>query len=186
MAAFYARHRPDVIDSKVFYIHCFPHVINIVCQKTIKALQALAAEDDSNVDDNDHDIGDDIGDDSGDDGGNDSSDDSSSDDDDDGNGSNPTKVPKTLLKKIRALVRTIRASGQRQDELVTLIVQGNSGNWWTGPDGPIQLNPLKLLLDVRTRWDSTFMMLTRLHEFKLVRELFLPKSELISNWYISL
>lgn len=83
---------------------------------------------------------------------------------------NSTTLPSVgLLSKVRSLIRAIRASGQRQDALADIIVRGNTaGMWVDAQQHVISLDVKKLLLDVRTRWDSTFQMLVRLHELKQV------------------
>jgi hypothetical protein len=94
-----------------------------------------------------------------------SSDESSHDNDD--------TVPEGLLNKIRALICTICASGQRQDDLTRVILTGNTLSWWKGEGSVIVKIPEnKLLLDVHTHWDSMFMMLMHLHKLKQVHPLF--------------
>lgn len=137
--------QPEVTNPHEYFIHCFPHVNNIVSQRTIDALDEGSGTGDNNP------------------GGT-------------GNGNSDTfdidseEVPSGLLSKMRFLIRTIRASGQRREALMDVITRGNTGGWWTGNDGEVNtIKPRALLLDVVTRWDATFNMLVRLHELKQVR-----------------
>jgi hypothetical protein len=72
----------------------------------------------------------------------------------------------------RSIVRVIRASGQRRDAFQDIISSGNSKNWFRvkvdDKEISVQLKPLQLLRDVRTRWDSVFLMLRRLREMRPV------------------
>jgi hypothetical protein len=149
---------------------CFPHVVNICCQHVIKHLNRCITDDagDDPADDDDGTV-DDNGDDEGDD--NEYNDDDNDNDGDDGNGDpeSTLRASRGLLGKVRALVRGIRASGQRQQAFVKVIVGGNQYGWWKGPDDKvISLKAKKLILDVRTRWDSTYQMLTRFLELRQV------------------
>lgn len=78
------------------------------------------------------------------------------------------------LLKIRGAIRLIRGSGQRIDEFERRIKEGNSFKFWgSRKDGtPITITPAKLLLDVRTRWDSTYQMLERFYDMKGVCYIF--------------
>lgn len=133
---YYKLNQPLVANAMTYYIRCFPHIINIVCQTTIKALDTNASDDDAENANND--IAND-------------------------------QVPTGLLAKVRALIRTIRASGQHQAALTGTIEQGNVLKWWSNLKGEtIEIKPRRLLLDVRTRWDSTFQMLCRFYDLKQV------------------
>jgi hypothetical protein len=82
-------------------------------------------------------------------------------------------MPTDLLNRIRALIRVIRASGQRQEAFAKTIIAGNKLAWWTDDkDQHIMLTPLKLLRDVKTRWDSTYQMLVRFRIFRQVNGVF--------------
>jgi hypothetical protein len=73
------------------------------------------------------------------------------------------------VSKVRQLVRTIRASGQRQELLRTVIVKGNASGWWTNLQNEvINIPPRQLILDVCTHWDSTYQMLVRALELREV------------------
>lgn len=129
-------HRPKVSDPMQFYVRCFPHVINVVCQRVIKALEELSG--------------------------------GSGDDDDDDEIDRNDQVPASILSKVRALIRTIRASGQRQAAFREVIHKGNQLGYWVEGGETLRVQPRNLILDVRTRWDSTYQMLVRLHELRRV------------------
>jgi hypothetical protein len=64
----------------------------------------------------------------------------------------------------------IRKSGQRRDQLLDIIKQGNTNSLWTqvtlvenkAVKEPVVLAFVTVLPDVKTRWDSVFYMLRRL------------------------
>jgi hypothetical protein len=74
------------------------------------------------------------------------------------------------------MVGFIRKSGQRRDQLLNTIKQGNDQQLWTETvehDGRteqvvVPLKPLMVLPDVKTRWDSVFYMLRRLRYLRQV------------------
>jgi len=71
----------------------------------------------------------------------------------------------------RNTVRVLRSSGQRQDTFDDIIKDGNDKGWFSKTGNPpvnIQLCPLQLLQDVKTRWDSVYFMIMRLHEMRPV------------------
>jgi hypothetical protein len=142
-------------NAKECRIQCFPHVINMCVLRTIKALNNGV---DTNIDDraetegskNDHD-------DEGSD--NEQSDDEVSGGDDkgsdDGGGGGGgdgegdvaiSDVPGDPLNKIRALVRGIRASGQRQEHFTNVILGGNQYGWWKDGQGKAMMIKPKQLL----------------------------------------
>ena len=151
-----------VFDPKDSRIACFPHIINICVQHTLEALAANVVTARASNDDGSNNDG------SNDDGSND--DDSEDDGSDDEGCTVHARVPDDLLVKVRKLIKAIRASGQRQAEFSGVIESGNKAGWWkSAEDMPAQIKPLKLILDVKTRWDSTYQMLIRLRMFKQVR-----------------
>ena len=75
-------------------------------------------------------------------------------DEDDGDGTG------NIIKLVRRTVRAIRASPQRRDAWEETIVDVNTRNH-------TNMQPLQLILDVRTRWDSTYLMIKC---FLLMRE----------------
>lgn len=64
----------------------------------------------------------------------------------------------------RNIVRVFRSSGQRRQEFEQHIRDGNKNNWFESPVREVQL-----LRDVKTRWDSVYLMLGRLRELQPVR-----------------
>ena len=74
------------------------------------------------------------------------------------------------VKLARAVVRAIRASTARRDGFQKSIKEGNVNGWFVDANGDVQkLEPLELLRDVRTRWDSVYKMLNRLRVLRPVR-----------------
>jgi hypothetical protein len=80
---------------------------------------------------------------------------------------NATSDPIVLA---RAVVRSIRGSGQRRDAFDEVITNGNAKGWFKIGDPPtiVVLKHLQLLRDVCTRWDSVFHMLNRLRALRPV------------------
>lgn len=69
------------------------------------------------------------------------------------------------VARCRSLVTTCRASGQRREELMNMIKEGNTSNAWGKEDEEdIRLREVQLLRDVDTRWSSTFLMIDRVLE----------------------
>jgi hypothetical protein len=146
-------------------IRCFPHIVNIITQRILKAFENPADDDDTpdlaevnkdGYDDDDSDAEGEEVEDSG--------------DKDDGNDDEgQPRAVGGVITKIRQLVRTIRASGQRQELLNRVVEMGNQAKWWTDHEqNVIKLKLLRLILDVCTRWDSTYQMLVRAFEFRQV------------------
>ena len=77
------------------------------------------------------------------------------------------------LTRARRVIRFIRSSGQRRTGFGEFIVRGNQNNWFSRKDSngnkkTTQVRELELLRDVKTRWDSIYMMLDRLHDLRPV------------------
>ena len=69
----------------------------------------------------------------------------------------------------RAVVRSIRASGQRRDHFHSVVVAGNANKHFSlGTRVDIIVPELQLLRDVKTRWDSIYHMIQRLRVMRLV------------------
>jgi len=71
----------------------------------------------------------------------------------------------------RNTVRVLRSSGQRRDTFDDIIKDGNDKGWFGKTGNPpvnVQLHPLQLLRDVKTRWDSVYFMIKCLHEMRPV------------------
>jgi hypothetical protein len=130
----------DAVDRSVF---CFGHIVELCSKRVVKAASG-------GVEDN----GDD-----------------SSSSDDDAVINIPSVVEPRPVPKARSAVRAIRASGMRRDEFNAVIKDGNERGWFRqgSPPRVIQVKPLQLLRDVRTRWDSMYPMLQRLREMRPVR-----------------
>jgi hypothetical protein len=61
----------------------------------------------------------------------------------------------------RNIIRTFRSSGQCHDSFIEAIRDGNA-------KGYFKIKELQLLRDVKTRWDSVYLMLLRLRELQPV------------------
>ena len=79
-------------------------------------------------------------------------------------------VPSSPIAQAWTAVRAIRGSGERQRAFNCNLQNGNEEGWFTDQSSKIvKVQPLQLLRDVRTRWDSVYHMLTRLLQMRLVR-----------------
>lgn len=134
-------YKPEIpINRFQNFIRCFPHTINICCQHTIRVMNKEGAYDE---------------------------DDAETDDE----GNNGRRIVRSPLAKVRKIVGVIRASGERKDTFRTQTINGNEIALWGKDDKgvPIKISPTELLHDVKTRWDSTYAMIDRFLEKKLVR-----------------
>jgi len=68
------------------------------------------------------------------------------------------------LKRARAVVTTIRGSHSRRIQFKKIIVDGNDWKKFVP-----ELPEVELLCDVKTRWDSVYVMLNRLLKLRPVR-----------------
>ena len=114
---------------------CFPHVINICCQHVIDKLTDTAVVDGTQGT----------------------------------HLENPAQSYEDAVKRdpiARGLniVRVLRSSGQRREAFQEVIQDGNARGWFRVGDQTVQLRPLQLLRDVKTRWDSVYFMIKHLHE----------------------
>ena len=76
------------------------------------------------------------------------------------------------LDLVRRIVRAIRSSNQRWEFLKQLISDGNKNGRFKDASGKTTKVPLHhLLLDVKTRWDSTFLMIKRILAARSVRKI---------------
>jgi hypothetical protein len=78
-------------------------------------------------------------------------------------------VKRDPVKRARAVVRTVRSSGQRKEAFLALIKSGNQTGMFRDEEGkPMKIKELQLLKDVKHRWDSLYLMLSRLQELRQV------------------
>jgi hypothetical protein len=82
-------------------------------------------------------------------------------------------IKRNPLKRARKLIGVLRASDQRREGFRRFIQTGNERGWFfskteTGERLQIELPELQLLRDVKTRWDSVYMMLQRLRVLRPV------------------
>lgn len=162
-------------------IGCFPHIINICVSHIVSSLTKVADMDeeefveDSGKEDVDEDDEEDndgyIGD--------------LSDDIDDHIGQEKFDVNEELLlwlenvkrnpvKRARAVVRKVRSSGQRREELSATIKTGNSSGLFKDDGKNVKVKDLQLIKDVKHRWDSLYLMISRLRELRLVFSFLVP------------
>jgi hypothetical protein len=177
-------------------VRCYAHIVNICSSHIIASLTSTPKRYLSDLDvplDSDTatrcDSLDDSDDDSDDD---DSDDDDPNDDDGDFNDvaklvlpecyddrGNPklrrwfTGIQRDPLRRARNVVRLLRSSDQRKEGFRDFINDGNQRGWFIGKDKDgnrttIHIPQLELLRDVKTRWDSVYMMLQRLRRLRPV------------------
>ena len=72
------------------------------------------------------------------------------------------------IARARNIVCVLCSSGQRRDAFQNLIQDGNVRGWFQVDGESVQLRPLQLLRDVKTRWDSVYFMIKRLRELRPV------------------
>jgi hypothetical protein len=140
-------------NAKDNRIMCFPHTINIAVQHVLRAMSSAEAPE--------------------------------NDDDDDledpptgeanakeGRGFGQTfedACAQDPIASLRKIVVTIRSSGQRRDAWMAWIETGNKSGLFVFEKKAVEIKPRQLLRDVRTRWDSTYLMIRRCIEMRLVR-----------------
>jgi hypothetical protein len=137
----------DARDNRII---CFPHTINIAVQHVLTKMSSVKAPE--NDDDDLEDLA----------GAN----------ADEGRGfgqSFGAACAQDPIARLRKIVMAIRSSGQRRDALTTWIDTGNKNGLFVLEGRLVQIQPRQLLRDVRTRWDSTYLMITRCIEMRLVR-----------------
>jgi hypothetical protein len=77
------------------------------------------------------------------------------------------------LKRARKVIHLLRSSDKRRTEFQAFLSKGNDANWFTkignnGESVPTEIKERQLLRDVKTRWDSVFLMLRRLRQLRPV------------------
>lgn len=78
-------------------------------------------------------------------------------------------VKRNPVKMARQIVISIRSSGLRRDDFLDTVKLGNVKNWFRPPGSAIEKIPEhELKRDSETRWDSTFAMMDRIIEMRLV------------------
>ena len=83
------------------------------------------------------------------------------------------------LDLVRRTVRAVRSSTQRWEFLKQVISDGNKSGRFKDASGETMNIPLlHLLLDVKTCWDSTYLMIARFLALRLVHEIFFPVNRL--------
>ena len=130
---------------------CFPHTINIAVQHVLKQMSSVQAPE------NDEDDPEDL---------------TGAANADKGRGFGQTfkaACAQDPIARIRKIVTAIRGSGQRRNALMTWIDTGNKNGLFVLQNMPVQIQQTQLLRDVRTRWDSTYLMIKRCIEMRLVR-----------------
>lgn len=138
-------------NAKDNRIMCFSHVVNIAVQHVLRKMSSVKAPE--NDDDNSEGPTDD------------------DDDADENRGFGQTFEAACLqdpISRLRKIVMAIRASGQRREALTTWIENGNKSRLFVLQNKSVEIKPMQLLRDVRTRWDSTYQMIKRCIEMRLV------------------
>jgi hypothetical protein len=77
-----------------------------------------------------------------------------------------TGIKHDPLRWARRVIRLLCSSDQRREGFRLFIQDRNKRNWFYGKESskhfPVQVPELQLLRDVKTRWDSVYLMLLRL------------------------
>jgi hypothetical protein len=163
-------------SAKENRIPCYAHIINICVSHIVSSLPKVGAddleEDDEAIFSDDESVSDDDGGFNGDDL-EDADDTDNTDNTSFTNAEWSTKLQRNPLKRARAVVRTVRASGQRKDEFLAAIKKGNRNGTFSDQEGNVVLvKELQLIKDVRHRWNSLFNMLERLEELRYVCQMY--------------
>jgi hypothetical protein len=82
-------------------------------------------------------------------------------------------IKRDPVKRARKVIRILRSSDQRREGFRAFIQDGNQRGWFMAKDddgrcAPVQVPELQPLRDVKTRWDSVYMMLERLRQLRPV------------------
>jgi hypothetical protein len=82
-------------------------------------------------------------------------------------------IKRDPLGRARRMVRFLRASDQRKQGLRDMIKTGNLNGYFfhkndEGKNIAVEVEELELLRDVKTRWDSVYLMVKRLRELRPV------------------
>jgi hypothetical protein len=136
-------------DAKDNRIMCFPHTINIAVQNVLKKMSSVEPPEE---DDTFEDL-------------------ISTASGEEGRGfgqSFEDACAQDPISRLRNIVMAIRSSGQRRDAFINWIENGNKSGLFVFENKATQIQPKQLLRDVRTRWDSTYQMIMRCIEMRLV------------------
>lgn len=148
------RKRDIPFDHLQNRVMCFPHLINI-CVKSVLGGYGTAGYTGTNKTSKDEE-----------------SDEESGNESDEDSGQNAKK--RDAVAAGRKIVRVMRASGQRRDHFEDLIRTGNAKNFFKVDRKVVRVRSVQLLHDVKTRWDSVYLMIKRLREMRPVSDLMLP------------
>jgi hypothetical protein len=82
-------------------------------------------------------------------------------------------IKRDPLRHARRVIRLLRSSGEHRQGFQKFIQDGNEHRWFTTKDSngkrlAVVVPELQLLRNVKTRWDSVYMMLLRLRELRPV------------------
>ena len=134
-------------DAKDHRIMCFPHIINIAVQVVLSCMSSTEAPD---CNDNPE---------------------VSYEAETDGRNNDQSfenACAGDPINRLRKIVIAIWSSGQHKDAFNAWIMTGNECDWFIYGEVPIKIVARQLLRDVRTRWDSTYLMIRRCIEMHLV------------------
>jgi len=184
LGKYYRMNWPNVsFNSQTAHIFCFSHVINIIIQHILAALDHPSynkSPDESqskndkdspsliDVDDEDED--------------NEGDQEEEEDNNDDDNSASLLTAVSGMISKVCCLVWTIRTSGLHQEALERIIVSGNGSGLWTDLNSNVVvIQPHQLILDVKTYWDSMYQMCYRTASCLISSHLINYASPILSN-----
>jgi hypothetical protein len=77
-------------------------------------------------------------------------------------------VKRNPVKRAHAVVSKVRSSGQRREQLSATIKTGNASGLFQDDGKNVKVKDLQLIKDVKHRWDSLYLMISRLRELRPV------------------
>ena len=185
-----SREKTINFDEKNNRVRCFAHIINICSSHLVNAMSnsncAKVSETNDEIYESESEFDSDSESDIVRDDESDTEEEEEEDDDDDDDKRKlalgkvhpwSTALKRNPLKRARKLIRFLRASDQRRGLLRTTIIDGNEHRWFflkskKGIREQVDLPVVQLLKDVKTRWDSVYLMLERLITLRPVSYLF--------------